>query len=288
VTESIHPNTTVGAVHLTVPDIERSLSFYQQYLGFKLQRREGDTAYLGAGGSSFLALTERPGARPALRATGLYHFAILVPSRLKLAQSLRRMAETRTPVQGASDHLVSEAIYLDDPDGNGIEIYRDRPRAEWQLPGGQIRMATEPLDIDGVMAEMEGKPEPWTGLHPATVLGHMHLKVANIAEAEAFYSGVLGFDLMARYGSAASFLSAGGYHHHIGMNTWESAGAPPPPPDSVGLRWFTIRLPDAAELGKVAERVREAGLSLEEYADGLFVRDPAQNGVVLTAEDGAS
>jgi catechol 2,3-dioxygenase len=282
---AIHPQTKLGHVHLTVSDLDRSLEFYQQIIGLQLHRREGETAYLGAGRTSILALTGRTDARRVRGATGLYHFAILVPSRLALAYSLRRIAETQTPAQGFADHLVSEAIYLADPDGNGIEIYRDRPRDQWPYQNGQLQMATDPLDIEGVLAELEGQADPWSGLAPQTVLGHMHLHVANIAQAEAFYQGVIGFAVMLRYGPTASFLAAGGYHHHLGVNTWAGVGAPPPPADAVGLRWFVICLPDQAELNRTVDRVRQAGVDVEERPEGLLVRDPSQNGVILTTSD---
>lgn len=279
---AIHPATRLGYVHLIVSDLERSLAFYQQVLGFEIHRREVDRAYLGVGRTDLLVLTERRQAHKVQGTTGLYHFAILVPSRLELAQSLKNIAETQTPVDGFADHLVSEAIYLSDPDGNGIEIYRDRPRSEWKFQNGQLKMATDPIDLNGVLAELEGVSEPWAGLHPDTVLGHMHLHVSDLPQAEAFYHEVLGFDLMVRYGPSASFLSAGGYHHHIGINTWAGVGAPPPPPDATGLRWYVIRLPDSEELAKVVDRVRSAGLEPEEQQRGLLVRDPAQNGILLT------
>jgi catechol 2,3-dioxygenase len=279
---SIHPATTIGSVHLTVADLDRSLRFYQEALGFQVRQRAGETARLGAGGpNDLLVLSERPGARPARRTTGLYHFAVLVPSRLELARSLRRLAETRTPLQGFSDHLVSEAIYLADPDGNGIEIYRDRPREEWPRRNGQIQMATDPLDLDGVLAELEHETELWAGLRPETTIGHIHLHVADLAAAQAFYHGVLGFDLIQRLAGSADFVSAGGYHHHIGYNTWAGVGAPPPPPDAAGLRFFVVRLPNDAELARAADRVRKAGLPLEQTEAGLLTRDPSQNGVVL-------
>ena len=279
---SIHPATTIGAVYLTVADLDRSLRFYQEALGFQVRQRAGDTARLGAGGpADLLVLAERPGARPTRRTTGLYHFAVLVPARLELARSLRRLAETRTPLQGFSDHLVSEAIYLADPDGNGIEIYRDRPREEWPRKNDQIQMATDPLDLDGILAELERETEPWSGLHPQTTIGHIHLHVADLGAAQAFYHGVLGFDLIQRLAGSADFVSAGGYHHHIGYNTWAGVGAPPPPPDAAGLRYFVVRLPNDAELARVADRVRKAGLPLEETEAGLLTRDPSQNGVVL-------
>jgi catechol 2,3-dioxygenase len=279
---AIHPATTIGAVHLTVADLDRALRFYQEALGFQVRQRAGDTARLGTGGpDDLLVLSERPGARPTRRTTGLYHFAVLVPSRLELARSLRQLAQTRTPLQGFSDHLVSEAIYLADPDGNGIEIYRDRPREEWPRKNGRIQMATDPLDLDGILAELERETEPWSGLHPETTIGHIHLHVADLGTAQAFYHGVLGFDLIQRLAGSADFVSAGGYHHHIGYNTWAGVGAPPPPPDAAGLRYFVIRLPNDAELARVADRVRKAGLRLEEIEAGLLTRDPSQNGVVL-------
>lgn len=276
---AIHPDTAIGQVHLTISDLERSLDFYQNIIGLQLHRREGNTAYLGAGQTDLLRLTEQPNAQRVPGTTGLYHFAILVPSRFELAQSLKRIAETQTPVEGFADHLVSEAIYLPDPDGNGIEIYRDRPRDQWEYANGQIKMATDPLDINGVMSELAGNEQPWQGLHPNTVIGHIHLHVADIGQAEEFYHGALGFDLVLRYGPSASFLSAGGYHHHLGVNTW--AGRTPPPSDAIGLRWFTIRLPHAGALSSVVDNLRQAGITVTEQEEGWFLRDPVQNGVLL-------
>jgi catechol 2,3-dioxygenase len=280
VMQTIHPDTALGYVHLAVSDLNRSLDFYEKALGFRLRRREKGTACLGAGQADLLMLTEIQDAARVPHTTGLYHFAILVPSRLELARSLKQLVDTETPVEGFADHLVSEAIYLSDPDGNGIEIYRDRPRSAWEFTDGHLKMATDPLDVAGLLVALKNDPGPWSGLHRQASLGHIHLHVADIALAEAFYRDVLGFELMLRYGPSASFLSAGGYHHHIGINTW--AGPTPPPPDTVGLRWFLIRLPDDDELGKVATRVRRAGLELEDRSEGLLVRDPAMNGIVLT------
>jgi len=223
-TESIHPDTTLGPVSLTISDLGRSLAFYSDRLGFQLHRQEGNTAHLGAGGSDLVLLTENKNARRYQKTSGLYHFAIRVPSRLELAQVIRRVLETRTPVQGFADHLVSEALYLPDPDGIGIEVYHDMPREQWQFVNGQLRMATNPIDMDGVMGELTGHPERWRGLHLDTDMGHMHLHVANIRQAETFYQDVLGFDMMLQYGPTASFLSAGGYHHHVGFNTWAGWG----------------------------------------------------------------
>jgi len=280
---SIDPNTNIGSTHLTVADLARSERFYTSVLGFRPLTRTNDTLTLTADGATpLLALTELPGAPPKpARATGLYHFAILTPSRLDLARSLRRLAEMRYPLSGASDHLVSEALYLDDPDGNGIEIYRDRPRAEWPRPGGQIQMATDPLDIDGILAELERDDQPWDGLAATTTIGHMHLHVADLKAAEAFYHGVLGFDIIVRYGPSALFVSAGGYHHHIGLNTWAGVGAPPAPAGSAGLRHFIVRLPNQAALDAVLTRVREAEIGIDDHADGALVRDASRNAVVL-------
>jgi catechol 2,3-dioxygenase len=277
----IHPATRLGYVHLTVSDLGRSLRYYQGSLGMNVHRQEGDTAYLGAGKDNLLALSEMPTARHVPRTTGLYHFALLVPSRLELAKTLRNLVDSGASVDGASDHLVSEALYLSDPDGNGIEIYRDRPRETWQLDQGQIRMAVDPLDFGGLMAELEGQPESWEGLHPDTVLGHMHLHVADLKAAEDFYTRGIGFDLMLNYGGSAAFLSAGGYHHHLGINTWNGVGASPPPEGAVGLRYFVIRVPDDSELTALSERLLGAGFSYQTREAGIFVRDPSLNGVMI-------
>jgi catechol 2,3-dioxygenase len=279
---TIHPDTAIGAVHLTVADLTRSEQFYGEVLGFRALSRDGTRLTLAADGATpLLVLYEQPGARPkAQRATGLYHFAILVPNRLELARSLRRLAEMSYPLSGASDHLVSEALYLDDPDGNGIEIYRDRPRDEWPRINGAIKMAVDPLDVDGIINELAADDRPWEGLAPRTTIGHMHLHVADLRAAQAFYGGLLGLELMASMPSAL-FVAAGGYHHHLGLNTWAGVGAPPAPAGSAGLRHFVIRLPDNAARDQVLERVRSAGLPAEEVDEGWLVRDPSQNAVVL-------
>ncbi len=282
----IHPESRIGAVHLSVADLHRALAFYRNALGFKVHRLTEDTAYLGAGGPDLLVLVARPEARPVAGTTGLYHFAILVPSRRDLARSLKRLAETRTSVEGFADHKVSEAIYLSDPEANGIEIYWDRPRSAWYDSQGRFHMSTDPLDLEDLLAELQDNREPWTGLQPETTIGHIHLRVASIPQAEAFYRDVLGFDLMARYGPAASFFSAGGYHHHIGVNTWGSLGAPPPPADATGLRYFDIVLPNREEMLKTVERLQAAGIPVEEQEAGFLVRDPSHNGLRLTAPSG--
>lgn len=287
---SLDAQTTLGYVHLTVPDLKQSLAFYQNVLGFRVHRIEKNVAHLGAGsaasaaGNDLLVLTENPDAKtPARRATGLYHFAILVPSRLELARALRSFIQHDIEL-GFGDHIVSEAIYFNDPDGNGIEVYRDRPRTEWYDRNGDFMMGTLPVDVHGVMSELENETGVWQGLHRDTVLGHMHLKISNVSRDAAFYRDVLGFDEMANMGSAA-FLSAGGYHHHLGMNVWESAGAAAPPADAVGLRYFTVNLPNADEMSRVTNRLLQAGAPLQETDAGLLVRDPSKNAVVLTTRN---
>lgn len=275
----------LGAVHLAVADLDRSLAFYQEVLGFRVHRRQENDVYLGAGAEDLLVLTESPGARPRPRnTTGLYHFAILLPDRASLAKSLRRLVDKGYPLWGASDHLVSEALYLDDPDGNGIEIYRDRPRGEWRWREGLVEMDTRRLDLDGLLEE-PGARGPWEGLPAGATIGHVHLHVRDLAEAERLYREVLGFDVVARYGEQALFVSTGGYHHHVGLNTWAGIGAPPPPDGSAGLRLFEIRLPQHAELERVALRLREAGVAFDEHPNSIFLRDHSRNGIYLTSEN---
>jgi catechol 2,3-dioxygenase len=277
----IDPRTTIGPVFLTISNLERSVSFYESHLGFAVQRRDERTVWLGAGGPDLLVLSQCEKAPRVRGTTGLYHFAVLVPSRADLGRALRRMVETDTVLQGAADHGVSEALYLADPDGNGIEVYRDRPRAEWPMSGGQLQMGADPLDMEAILAEEPGRDG--RGLAPATVMGHVHLHVSRLDEAERFYVDQLGFDVMQRYGPSALFVSAGGYHHHIGLNTWAGVGAPPPPAGAIGLRHFVVRLPtDVARLA-VSDRLRAGNIAFETRDDGLLVRDPAGNAILLTA-----
>lgn len=281
---SIHPDTSLGAVHLTVSALGRSLEFYREILGFSVLRQDEAVAELGTGSTPLVVLSERPGATPKPpNTTGLYHFAILLPARADLARALRRLADTRYPIEGASDHLASEALYLADPDGNGIEIYADRPRSAWTYRNGQLQMATVALDVEGLMKELQTDPRPWNGLPSGTRIGHIHLHVADLRAAEAFYRDVLGFDLVLHYGTSASFLSAGGYHHHIGLNTWAGVGAPPPPPGAAGLRWFTIVVPDRAEAERILRRAQEAGVRCEDQNGGVFLCDPSGNRMRLAS-----
>lgn len=280
------PSTSrIGSVCLTVSDLDRAERFYVDVLGFTAAARSAATVSLAAPAAPMLLeLTALPGARPKpARSTGLYHFAILLPSRLDLARSLRRLAEMRWPLQGVADHGVSEALYLADPDGNGIEIYRDRPREEWPQRNGQLQMVTDPLDVDGVIDEMAQDERPWQGLPAGACIGHVHLHVADLRQAERFYCDVLGFDVTQRYGPSALFVSASGYHHHVGLNTWAGVGAPPPPAGSAGLRYFDIQLPDRPALATAVERLVRANVAVAEQPDGWYVRDPSQNGIRLQA-----
>jgi catechol 2,3-dioxygenase len=287
---SIAAATTVGPVTLTVRDLARSRDFYESVLGLQGTVGDDGTIVLGAdGGAPVVVLHGDPNA-PAHdpRAPGLFHLALLFGSRRDLAHALLRVAAARYPLQGASDHLVSEALYLADPDGNGIELYRDRPRDQWRRdPSGTLQMATLPLDLRDLVAEAGGERVTPDAAAPADAhVGHVHLQVSDIAEAEAFYHGLLGFDVMVRGYPGALFVSAGGYHHHLGLNTWHSAGAAPAAPGAAGLRRFEVTVPDSGELERVAAWLRNGGVAAEPAAgdDGtLLVRDPSGSGVLLRA-----
>ena len=273
--------SAVGPVTLTVPDLDRSLKFYRDALGLEPFRGFEGTFSLGAGGEVLVRLEERPGAIAPRRSTGLYHLALLLPSRLDLARQLRHFADAGVPLQGASDHLVSEALYLADPDGNGIEVYRDRPSDQWRRDGGQIRMTTDPLDVQGLMSELDRAPGAWSGMPEGTVMGHVHLRVSDVPSAEAFYHDVLGMDVTTRYGPSASFMSWDGYHHHLGLNTWGSQGAPPPPAGAAGLRHFTLRPTNAARFEQIMRAAETRRAPTEAVGDGFLLRDPAGNGLVV-------
>jgi catechol 2,3-dioxygenase len=280
----------MGPVGLRVRDGPAAVDFYEGRLGLRITRdptgRVLDVA--SPGGEQLLRLWVEPQApRKPKQSTGLYHYALVLPDRASLGVALGTLLEGGYPLEGAADHLVSEAIYLADPEGNGIELYRDRPRKEWPRNEGQITMATDPLDAEGVLAEgrLHG---PARGLAAGTRMGHVHLHVSDLEAAEAFYCGVIGFDLVARYGGSASFVSAGGYHHHLGMNIWAGRGAPRPPEGSAGLVYTTILLPALDDLSAVRSRLERAGAEAEEREGGLFVHDPSHNGVLLRVDKPAS
>jgi catechol 2,3-dioxygenase len=264
------PDTRMGAVHLTVADLDRSLAYYESQIGLRVHARDEGRAQLGTGGEDLLVLTEEPGARPADGYSGLFHFALLVPERVELARWLAHAGRDRVALSGLSDHFVSEAIYLRDPDHHGIEIYADRPRELWE---GQVdRLTTLPLDTNDLLATLEDPAaEPFDGLAGGTVMGHVHLCVSDVAQSVSYYRDLVGFGLMVQLGDQAAFLSAGGYHHHLGGNTWQSAGRPYPPEGHARLTQMTIVLPDEASRAAVAERV-----------GGVEARDPSGIPIVLS------
>lgn len=278
---SIDPGTRMGALRLTVADADRVRDFYRDAIGLAELPSENGLTRLGTDGEAIVELAGDPDAAPRPRGTsGLFHLAILVPSRADLARALQRVAEAGWRLSGASDHLVSEALYLSDPEGNGIELYRDRPREEWPVRDGALRMDTLPLDLDAVLSELR-REDAGAAMPPGTRMGHVHLNVGDLAAAETFYSGGLGFDVTVRGYPGALFVSAGGYHHHLGLNTWAGEGAPPPPAGSRGLRQFEIVLPGADQVAIEESRLREAGFEPERDGDRVLVSDPSGNRVVL-------
>jgi catechol 2,3-dioxygenase len=253
----------LGATHLTVTDLDRSIAFYQDAIGLRVHRRDDGMAALGTGAEDVLVLAEQPGARPPGRHAGLYHVALLYPSREELAQALHRIVATRTPVEGMSDHGTHEAIYLPDPDGNGLELAADRPRDAWpELTAYGI--GPQPLDVRDLHAQA-GEPR---GQAEGVRTGHLHLHVGDVDAARAFYRDVVGFDVVTELPTAV-FMSHGGYHHHVAANVWRGRGVPAAPEDGVGLRHWTIVLEDGDDFAA------EEGL----------LRDPSGNAVLLTRGD---
>jgi catechol 2,3-dioxygenase len=266
----------LGAVHLTVSDLDRSVAFYEDAIGLSLYRRDDGVAAMGVGKEDLLILYEEPTAQRAGRHAGLYHYALLFPSREELARAALRLAATNTRIQGASDHGTHEAIYLPDPDGNGIELAADRPRERWPKPlnyaGGP-----HPLDLEGLLAAVDGE-EPRGKAGPGLVVGHVHLHVGDLERGLAFYRDVLGFELVTLMPGAAAFVSASGYHHHLGFNVWRGEG--------VRLRHWTVVLEEQEEVEAVRERARAAGIATEgREGGGFLVRDPWRIAVLFVAEN---
>jgi catechol 2,3-dioxygenase len=291
---SIHPATQLGHVSLTVANLENQILFYQQALGFKLHWREGNKAGLGARGArgaDLLRLTEEPNLKKYRGVTGLYHFAVLFPNRRELARVMARLYGMKVR-NYPTDHIMTKTTYLDDPEGNGIELYCESPEdGLWTLKDGKYETrradgswsdGREPLDVNALFSHLTADDRLDEPVPPETRVGHVHLHVRNVQEAVDFYHGILGFDSM---GVAPEFqmgfVSAGGYHHHIGLNTWQGVGAPPPPADAVGLRHFTVDLPNQQALDEVVARVTEAGIPFNQTDEGILLYDPSQNGVVL-------
>lgn len=268
------PNVYVSEVSIKVKNLENALTFYQNIIGFKVLEKSAGKAILTTNGKTPLLTLEQPAdviPKPD-RSAGLYHFAILLPSRTDLSVFLRHLLETGYPL-GAADHYVSEALYLNDPDGNGIEVYRDRPSDEWTWNNGLVDMATEQLDANGILAESDAE---WTGLPEDTLMGHIHLHVNDLKKADEFYTKGLGFQVVSYYPQAV-FLSTGGYHHHIAINTWQGAGAPTPPKNSVGLNWYTLVYPDDAAREKVIQQLQQVGAEISKEANYYVTTDPAGN-----------
>jgi len=290
---SIHPRTRMGYVALKVKDLEAQIRFYQQVIGLGLNWREGNQAGLGAGEADIVQLTEHPEFVRYRGVTGLYHFAILFPNRRELARVVRRLFALRYR-NYPTDHIMTKTTYLDDPEGNGIELYAESPEdGTWSLANGEyitrradgsLSDGREPLDLENLFSNLMKDDKLDVPAPSETRVGHVHLHVRDVDEAVGFYHGALGFDLMGvAKPMQMGFVSAGGYHHHIGLNTWQGAGAPPPPDDALGLSHFQVLLPEAEALKAVEERLRANDISIEETEDGMLMRDPSQNGVLLSA-----
>ncbi|MGH2909611.1 MAG: VOC family protein [Solirubrobacteraceae bacterium] len=262
---------TLGPVHLTVADRDRAIAWYERALGLHVRSAEGRTAELGDGDTTAVVLYEDPAAGPAARHAGLYHYALLYPTREALGRAALRLAATGTPIEGASDHHTHEAIYLPDADGNGIELAWDRSRAAWPADlgyGGR----PDPLDFASLMETVAGE-EPAAHVDPGLRIGHLHLHVGDVEQAIAFYRDLVGFETQMNLGSAA-FLSAGGYHHHLAFNVWRGRGVPAPPPHTIGLRHWTVRLPRSADVAEVRARLTQGGVATTDAESGFEVDDP--------------
>ena len=273
------PNTYVTNVEIKVSDLQRSLTYYQEVIGFKVLHQESHKATLTADGKTALLTIVQPDKveEKTSLTTGLFHFAILLPTRRDLANIISHFHNNGIYL-GASDHDVSEALYLNDPDKNGIEVYADRPESEWTWQFDQVHMVTEPLKIHSILEEGDGR---WNGLPTNTVMGHIHLSVSNLSAAEEFYTKGIGFDVVTRYGAQALFISTGRYHHHIGLNTWHSENAPKLGENMVGLKTFSLRLDNEEQAATMKENLRAIGAPVTNIDGGFQTEDPAGNVVLL-------
>lgn len=267
------PNTYVTNVEIKVSNLQRSLNYYQEVIGFNVLKQEANKATLTADGHTALLTIVQPETLEEKTSitTGLFHFALLLPSRRDLANFITH-ARQMGIYFGASDHDVSEALYLNDPDENGIEIYIDRPEEKWTWIADQVHMVTEPLNIADILNEATGD---WNGLPANTVMGHIHLSISNLAAAEEFYTKGLGFDVVTRYGRQALFLSTGRYHHHIGLNTWYSENASKLGENQVGLKTFSLFLDNETQAADMKEQLRALGAPIVEIEGGFQTEDPA-------------
>jgi catechol 2,3-dioxygenase len=289
----IHPETKPGYVHLKVASLENQLAFYQQALGLRLHWREGNNAGLGAGGADFLRLTEIPNARRYRGVTGIYHFAILFPNRYELARAVARLFALRWP-NSPTDHILTKTTYLDDIEGNTIELYCESPEdgifavedGEFvaRRADGSASDGREPLDLDALFSELgdEYHPDPNGTIPTETRIGHFHLYVSDMDETRRYYHDLLGFDDMGigrRY--RMGMVSAGGYHHHIGYNTWQGEGAAPPPPDALGLGHISFIFPNPQAWQDFMARLEALQLPFEKTEEGILLKDPSQNGLLF-------
>lgn len=278
-------DTHLGRIFLRVRDLRRETGFYRTALGLEVLTETDGYTELGVDARGLIGLIAAPDARPAPHAPGLYHLALLLPDRPALGAFLRATVKDRTRLQGTADHGVSEAVYLADLEGNGIEVYRDLPRSEWPQSGGEVEMITAPIDARGVLEA--GQPSQGGFKAPAgSTLGHVHLQVSDLQRARERFHDVIGFDVTQSNFPGALFLSAGGYHHHIGLNTWGSAGRPAAPHGSLGLDWFEIVVPDVAARAALIERLAANSTSEDSSVGGppaRIYRDADGIGVAVAA-----
>jgi catechol 2,3-dioxygenase len=301
---SIHPATRMGHVSLTVASLDNQITFYTEVLGFELHWREGNRAGLGApsgdlttSGADLLRLTEEPNLKRYRGVTGLYHFAVLFPNRKELARAIARLYALQYE-NYPTDHIMTKTTYLDDPEGNGIELYAESPEdGTWSLANGEyitrradgsLSSGREPLDVQALFKHLDQNDSLDQPIPPETRVGHVHLHVRDIQEAVDFYHGIIGFDVMGvAKAFRMAFVSAGGYHHHVGLNTWQGEAAPPPPADAAGLRYMTVELPNQEALDQVIEQIDAVGIASNQTNDGLLVHDPSENGVMLSLRPSA-
>ncbi|SFE17659.1 catechol 2,3-dioxygenase [Lentibacillus persicus] len=276
------PATYVGEVNINVTNLDKALSFYQEVIGFEVLEQSDQKAVLTADGRTpLLTLVQPADAMPKEgRTTGLFHFAILLPSRADLSSFIKHAARAGARL-GASDHLVSEALYLNDPDGNGIEVYRDRPSNEWEWSDGQVAMSTEPLDADSLVAESD---KEWNGLPAGTVMGHIHLHVANLQNTKTFYIDGLGFEVVTNY-PGALFTSTADYHHHIGLNIWNGENVPAPSENSAGLNWYSLVFPDEQTREEKVKNLENQGVTVQKETNDYIVKDPSGNKIHMQLAD---
>lgn len=270
------PNIYPHDLVVKVVDLDRSLAFYQNIMGLKILETTATGHVLTADGSTpLVTIISGPEMKPKLpRRTGLYHFAVLLPDRVALGSFLKNLQERQYPITGGAWHGVSEAVYLQDPDDNGIEVYADTPEAGWDKDSDGISMVTERLDFEALIALAEGRE--WKGMPEETILGHMHLHVADLEKAYAFYHA-LGFEVTQRLRQQAYFVSTGGYHHHIGFNIWNGRNAESLPENSAGMAYFTLKFPSGETMKKGIDALKEKGYPVTEEAGGIFARDPSGN-----------